>query len=191
VATDNFNRGDSADLGADWSVPTGGSAWAINTNRARPGSITTFCMEYYGTGTFADNQYAQAVVVARESNAGTGPGVAVRMATGAVTYYGARANAADGVFLFKSVAGVESPLAVGGACVNGDTLRIEANGTTIRALVNDIEQVSTTDSDIASGRPGITGFSATLNVELDDWEGADLAAGLPAGVLAALGSEDW
>lgn len=60
-----------------------------------------------------------------------------------------------------------------------DVLRLESNGTTIRALLNDVEVLSVTDSTHTTGKCGValaqnTNATASGQIGFDDFECGDL-----------------
>jgi hypothetical protein len=188
VATDNFNRADNADLGTNWTPPTGVTGWSISGNQALEDSGGAFCAEYWNAVSFANDQYSQAIVdgVTLESVVNNGAGVAVRIATGANTMYRAylNSNASGEIQLTKHVAGVVTELAqytAGAAPALLDGIRLEVRGTTLKVYHSSaggayVERISTDDSSIASGSAGIAG-KANSNLNLvDNWDGGDLSA---------------
>ena len=56
---------------------------------------------------------------------------------------------------------------------NGDVVRLEATGTTIRVLVNGVQKLSVTDTGVTGGAPGIYAFAAAgEQVQLDTFAAA-------------------
>jgi hypothetical protein len=186
MATDDFNRADSTDLGANWSVPTGLGALQIVSNRVRGQSTSVLNGELYA-GTFANDQYAQVVLKTVSADAFNGCGPAVRMTAGGDGYV-VLANAGAGLRLLEwaggAYAGSLGSYGGASAAVN-DVIRIEAEGTAIRVYQNGNLRISTTDATIASGSPGAVCEESTLaEAEFDDWDGGNLfAAAISAVVL--------
>ena len=61
----------------------------------------------------------------------------------------------------------------------GTVLKVQADGSTIKAFIGGVEKASTTDTDITGNlRAGIiyNGNNAGNAGELDDWSAADVAA---------------
>lgn len=179
-ASDNFTRADSADLGANWTVVTGAGSWKIATNTAQPNAESSDAAEYWNADAFNNDQYSEAVLgVAATSAGGTGCGVAVRVAAGAWTYYRAVASV-NGTELAKFVAGsytsIDSDATV---WANGDTIRLEVEGTTLRVKRNGttIAGLTNTDASIASGSAGVDHSSiSTGTPTLTSWAGGNMAA---------------
>jgi hypothetical protein len=188
--TDDFNRANNADLGTNWTPVTGAVAWSVNGNAAQADAGGSRCAEYVNSFTPANDQYAQAALGTVDTAPGAdqppGGGPAVRVATGANTYYGALANSlsTSEIELVKVVAGTLTSLGTytaGSAPVTGDTIRIEASGTTIRVLHNGTERINVSDSSISSGRVGINGLAWNNIPTLDNFDGGDLGAAVPVG----------
>lgn len=184
-ATDDFNRADDATgLGANWTLMGAPAVFNVVDLQARvpingdPGSA------YWNGFVPTDDQYAE-VTIGQELDtlAGFGTGPMVRMSTGADTGYWACCNvaAAEEIGLYEVTAGViGTPLATynaGAAPTAGDVIRIEAQGTTIRVLVNTVERISVTDATLTSGRVGVRGEADVAYSFINDWGGGDLAAG--------------
>jgi hypothetical protein len=188
--TDDFNRANNADLGTSWTPVTGSVAWSVNGNAAQADTGGSRCAEYVNSFTPANDQYAQAALGTVDNAPGAdqppGGGPAVRVATGANTYYGALANSlsTSEIELVKVVAGTLTSLGTytaGAAPVTGDTIRIEASGTTIRVLHNGTERINVSDSSISSGQVGINGLAWNNIPTLDNFDGGDLGAAVPVG----------
>jgi hypothetical protein len=62
---------------------------------------------------------------------------------------------------------------------NSDTIRVEANGSTIKLFHNDVERISASDANIASGSVGfgVRSQDAPTYSAISAWEGGDLAGG--------------
>lgn len=180
LATDNFNRADSLDLGANWTPPAAGfDPLQIVSNAVRPQTITIFNGEYYSAISWPADQYSECRLIAIPAT--NGPGPAARMSTTDQTFYVVNANT-GGLQLFRVLAG--SVVQIGSSAtvpVVGDILRIEAQGTTIRVLLNSVQQISVVDANIATGQAGIFVYEATAvtNSQLDEWAGGDFAGSTP------------
>ncbi|MBK0329345.1 fibronectin type III domain-containing protein [Rhodobacteraceae bacterium F11138] len=95
----------------------------------------------------APDQFVEAVVT--ESSAGGGHTLCVRQ-TGPASYYGLRCKA-GGVSLVREGPSGYTELWVGAVVQAGDTIRLEAEGTTIRYVLNGILTQTVTDSDVTAG----------------------------------------
>lgn len=188
AVTDAFTRADNADLGTNWTPVTSQAAFALVSNAAKVASGAADAAEYYNASSFATDQYAQVVLttVSAVTDVGTGTGVMVRASSVAQTFYRAVARA-GGTELAKCVANVFTALAdeTATAWQAGDVIRLEVSSTTLtvkRALAasptafSTISALTTTDTDIASGRPGIAlSSTSTDNMILDDFGAGDLS----------------
>ena len=168
TATDNFNRANGG-LGSNWGTDRDPINIVSNQAKATSGNSVAFRT----AETFAANQFAQ-VVWQGGLNNGAGP-VVRHNGSSPGSYYVAFLNAAtEALNIYSVTAGSYSSIGLAGSVTiaNGDVLRLEASGTTIRALLNGVERLSATNSDRASGRPGFEIFNTT--VALDDWGGGEL-----------------
>ena len=169
TATDNFNRANGA-LGANWS--TDRDPITIVSNQAKS-STSANSVAIRTAETFAANQYSQVVWQGGLNNGG-GPLVR-HNGSNPGSYYLAFLNAGtEALNIYSVTAGSYSSIGLAGSVTiaNGDVLRLEASGTTIRALLNGVEKLSVTNTDRATGRPGFEIFNTT--VAIDDWGGGEL-----------------
>ena len=198
-ATDAFTGTNGTALttySANWLLNSGN--FAINTNAVYPNQSGTESGARWNADTFGNNQYAQGKL-ANITTAGQTIGVAVRAATsGAASYYGFYADGSGGgkTFLFKMVAGTWTQLgSLGAALAVNAVLRLEVSGTTLTPKVNGSTQSppgAQTDSAHSSGAAGISGYSVSTSMRLDDWEGGNLGGGPPPRriFVSSLGRED-
>lgn len=117
MATDDFNRADNADLGVNWDVQTGETAFKIVSNRALPTAISSDASERYVGVAFANDQSSQATLAAGAgglgSTVGEGIGVLVRSSASARTFYRTVVSTA-GSEIAKFVAGTYTQLTTNG-----------------------------------------------------------------------------
>ena len=176
LATDNFNRADNADLGANWSPGSFGTC-AIFSNIARPSAVSAERREFWNAITWPNDQYSHVTILAVEQGGATGPGPAVRLASAALTGYVVYCDVS--IHLYKLVAGAYTGLGVNNvpSPSPNDLIRVEAQGTTIRVFQNGVQAISVTDTSIASGNAGLGGYvSPITDGHMDDWEGGDFVA---------------
>lgn len=171
VVTDNFNRADGG-LGSNWATLTGAGTIRIVSNQAAgPSSSTDSAARYTATAIGAD-QYSQAII---QSGDNLDSGILCRCSSSAFSCYFASPYASIQT-LNKFTNGSFSTLSSGAGSINiGDTLRVEAEGTTIRYKKNGTQVISVTDSSFASGQPGLFFYESLAR--LDDWEAGDLGGG--------------
>ena len=179
VTGDNFNRANTADLGASWDAGYT-DQWSVNTNlqivgnRVRATAAQDATETYSGVA-LATNQWAQLTLATANGTSVMAPRLLLRFsAPGAKSGY--EFSIGRGVGFTSRIArwnaGVFTSLAVENATPwgAGDILRAEAEGTTLRLYRNNVLVLSTTDATVASGRAGITIYAATIaDVELDDF----------------------
>lgn len=167
--SDTFNRSNGP-LGANWTTTSG--TFAISSNTAVVTAITgSYALAAYTGSTFGSNQYAQATFLGGGS---WGGGMCVRCSNSAVTGYILFGIAGTSSLITKLVAGVATNLVTGGPGFNiGDILRLEVTGTTITAYQNGVAILTTSDSSISSGYPGLNGVDFTGGV-MDNFKGGEL-----------------
>ncbi len=187
TSADNFNRADSADMGAAWDPYI--DACRIKINAASSSTNAVECVEGYSTLIPGGNQYAQAVLSQGFLNSGRYVWLIVRLQA-PTTYSGyyCRAQSDDQTNtsrIRRVDAGSSSTLANDTTVpqwVAGDVLRCEITGTTITFKKNGLTIISAaTSSEYSTGRgglgvlddPGVSDFD--LNI-LDDFEVGDLGA---------------
>jgi len=186
-ATDNFNRGDSSDLGTNWDVIYGaGHQIASNACACNTGSEDGWDgAEVWNADSFDDDHYSSATV-STAPGAGGATGLAVRCDPTPDDYFYGYSSDNANAYLFKVVNGSFTTHDSGTAWTNGNTIRLEAEGTSITALKNGSNDTSVsspwTDSSISSGSAGVSGYGAyspTFN-SIDNWEGVNLGAAEPS-----------
>ena len=186
VPGDNFNRANALDLGTSWDAGYT-DQWGANTNlqivgnRVRATTALRDATETYTGVALSNNQWAQVTLATATGTGAMAPRLLLRFSA---------PGESRGMSLPSAVAASASPPALrdgmraclrqlaaenATAWVAGDVLRAEAEGTTLRLYRNNGLVLVTTDATVASGRPGITIYAATIaNVELDDFSAGNL-----------------
>jgi hypothetical protein len=181
--TDDFNR---AELGSEWTVRDGNVY--IDGNDLFTGDEADNRATY--NGTFPKDQYAQAVIAVLGS--GDSLDLIVRYAVGRYVsyyYYSVSGDSADKLqYVANNTTGT---LATGSAPYPtvGDTIRLEAAGSSIRVYVNGTLRHSVTNS--AAVGPGNPGLHVISGMAFDDFEAGSLVQTCgPTGIstASALGS---
>jgi Putative esterase len=172
-AADDFNRADGG-LGRSWtSIRDGGlsiSSHAVTGHNGLAGDIWT-------AGTFTRDQYSQIEVSSKRLTAGQWIGAAVRVQNGGrdayVGVYFSNGGRPE-LQLFKRSAGSWSQLGTyrSGPLPAGTQLKLLAVGSTIVFLENGLLRLSTADSSISGGAPGIMIYGTGA---AGDWSGGDLS----------------
>lgn len=184
LATDDFNRADNPDLGAAWNARQ--NSFKILTNTATPTTFTDSC-EFYSNITWPNDQYSQVTVTGISGTTnGAGIGAAVRVdptnlggGNAYINLYWVVVNSAasNNVSLVKRIANVETSLGQRTqAFSNGDIVRLEVQGTTLRVYRNGVQLgADFTDSSIASGSAGMSLSGPMTAGSVDAWEGGSIA----------------
>jgi hypothetical protein len=190
LGEDNFQRANETPLASPWlRIGNGVSTFNLTNNQVVYGIDTQDADYYYSGVAWPANQYSQVRLIASGNvGVGVGPGVALRGNDSSanrqfyrivVSDYVDGTNGTAPIEIAKFLNGVWSLVAVryAGEWRNGDMLRGEIIGSTIRVYRNGI-QVGTdvTDSSITSGRAGITYSSTLVNSAILSWEGGEMPA---------------
>jgi hypothetical protein len=178
VISDDFNRGDSADLGVDWTQQTGPlGTFSIVSNRVRATTLDTVTGENHNA-TLSNDQYAEVTLTTFTGTETDSMMLILRASASAQTYYQFEGKRNDGGLrsqIRKYVAGALTVLVTETSTTwtSGDVLRAEAAGQNLRLLRNGTLLLSTTDASIAGGRAGmlayVQGTSSLANVEFDNF----------------------
>src|SRR5436305_905693 len=145
LASDNFNRANAANLGANWTVPTGRQPLSISSNVAVGNASGG--NEVYTAITWPNDQYSEIAIV-------TAPTVfsCVRMATGADSKYmtgqglGGSLGAGSAWSIWSANSGTYNTIASGTTTINAnDVIRTEIQGTTLTKKLNGTVIDSATD----------------------------------------------
>jgi hypothetical protein len=182
--TDDFNRADNPDnLGANWTTDTGELNIVTNEVNAITGSAANLG-RYSATALSTDDHYAQVTIVGNLAEF-QGP-VARKVNSGTLTWYEAvfETSGADSMRIRAVIAGTPTELssvAIAGA--DSDVVRIEVNGSTLKQFQNGAQRgTDLTDTNITGNlMAGIVGYHS--NVDLDNFEAADLPFIPPFGVV--------
>jgi hypothetical protein len=189
VVTDNFNRSnEDLETSANWTEDQGD--WEIISNQVEmvnvggEGQNSYFKARWAGAALAGNDNYCE-LVVSVDGSVTIGASVRNSADTD-VDCYAGMGWSGDTWYLLDLNNGVENVLGTWGSPSGGETVRVEAEGTTIRLLIDGTQRVSTTDSSYSSGVPGLCSY---LNgIDGDDWEAGDISAG--ATLFIALDSTD-
>lgn len=172
MATDNFDRADSATLGSNWTDLTSYPGMSILSNQAvATGAGYNFA--YWNAVAFNADQYSQAIA---RNTTGSERGVIVRAVTADKCYFFDYSNNSGNAFLFLLNGGFTNLQSFGAVVNLDDVMKIEAIGTSIKCYVNGIQVgTTTTNAVLASGSPGVAGLG-TGSGTVNDWQGGNTAA---------------
>jgi hypothetical protein len=184
VATDNFNRANANNPGANWTVGPEGNRNAIFSNQIANQVATTPASDYWSANTFSVNQWSQATCV--QINPGNTDYSSVLVhcsATSWVAFGPQNGGNTNVLYIYWYNSGsftelVDDAGANGGA--NGKTLLLVAVGTTYYAYLNGALILTTTSaSPPTTGNPGIHTYGANVDGSLwDNWSGGDVISNL-------------
>lgn len=193
IASDDFNRANGP-VGSNWQyireTTWQGNPPSVVSNvvNASASGAHYQVLRWNGAGVFTDNQSAT-VKIGGLGYYGSDyrVGVVVRCSADlntAADYYAywvqADAPTSFTSKLVKVVNGVESVLNSSSVSwVNGDTEKLEVEGSTLRVIRNTTQILSLSDNSITTGKPGflIAGSGAVPN--LDNWEGRNIGLAPP------------
>lgn len=179
--SDDFNRANSTDLGANWIEVSGD--WSIVSSQLSPGAAGgTIILRAAGAMAGNDN-YAQATIAATTA---ASHGVWCRGNSNISQGYLWR-NDGSSWDLFSVVGGSFSVIGTyAAAAAPGDVAKVQAVSSTIKGFVNGIERVSVVDTGVGTGTSvGIRSESTSL-IRFDDFTAADVSAGATLGTASSV-----
>ncbi|MEV4424053.1 hypothetical protein AB0K23_01490 [Streptomyces sp. NPDC049602] len=181
--TDDFNRADSADLGAGWVQVSG--FWAIASSQLSPGSDGgTIILRAAGPMDSSDHS-AQVTIAATTA---ASHGVWCRGNSGISNGYLWR-NDGSSWDLFSVVSGTFNVIgSYAAAAAPGDVAKLQVVGSTIKGFVNGVQRVSVTDTSVASGTSVGLRSTSSAAIRFDDFAAADVTAGVTLGVAGEAGT---
>lgn len=170
--TDDFNRADSTNLGANWVEVSGD--WSIISNQLSSGNAGGTVI-LRAAGAMATSDHSAQVTIS--TTAAVSHGVWARGNTTITQGYLWR-NDGTSWNLFSVVGGSFTSIgSFAGAAANGDIAKIQAAGSTIKGLVNGIERVSVTNTAVTTGTSvGLRAESTNL-LRFDDFTATDVTSG--------------
>lgn len=161
---------DANPIGGNWSTLSGLNPLQRLSNKFANVNANTDSCAYVNSVTPPNDQYCVGTV----DTAGAAPdgGVAIRCATSAQSCYFTTNYDVPNIRLLAVVAGSFSELDFdAGSYVDGQTVYIEAVGTTIASKVNNVAKNSVTDASLTSGRFGM--FLYDPDLRITNFEGGD------------------
>ncbi len=173
--SDNFNRADSASLGANWTVANGTSL-KILFNTCRP-TDGTDGVEWWNANSFSDTHSSQADIVSNS------------LYSGLVVRFRGTSSASNGGYVWHAVFGGIYKMVNGSFTLlqgsvstpsNGDTILMSVSGTTITCKINGTTATNGTVTDASfstGGAPGVFMNEGGGGPQLDNWIGTGEIAG--------------
>jgi len=165
--SDDFNRADGSDLGADWVEAYGD--WSIAANKLVTPVMTTSQL-IHNTPRPSLDHWVQATI---DSAAGS-VGVIARRSDMNNFYYW-RWRSGGGYQLYKRVGGTYSQ--IGGTVASGSSpvsMRLEVQGTTLRGYVDDVLVITETDASVPAGYGVGLRTGTTTSITVDNFSAGDL-----------------
>jgi hypothetical protein len=183
IVRDTFVRANSGTLGANWTTisdSTDTGTIGITSNAAAPQVLAANSAAFYNAAVFRPDQYSECIINSSAFGTNThggGPIVRASSANGG-SYYRMFVNLLGGVVACqKLVNGSFSGVVTGtGAAVAGSLARLEVVGSVLTGYIDGVQSFQITDTDIATGAPGICAYQATSSptTAINSWEGGDL-----------------
>src|SRR5258706_12829208 len=192
LATDNFNRADAANLGANWTNIRGGLG--IFSNTVDVANAADEQTARYSAISWPNDHYCTITVKQVAASSAVGAGVRVQSSGGSGRDgYWAGYNSSDSGNnnrrIWKYITGAFTSLASEAInIVVDDVVRLEVQGTTLTMFVNNVQRLQVTDSTWTVGNAGLYGKAAAIDTSvMDDFEGGDFAAGGGGNPVALFG----
>jgi hypothetical protein len=190
IALDNFNRANAANLGANWSVGLSGNIPEILSNQVANRVANANNDAFWNTQLFDNNQYAQALLVQRNTGVDDFSGVAVRM--NGSDYVAFRLRQSSGQIEIAWYNGGAFTILTTDSGSTGDPagklMTLEVIGTTYYAYLNGVLVLQVTDSrPPASGSPGMILWGTTAGQSLwDNFEAGIIPSPTGLGVVRGI-----
>jgi hypothetical protein len=178
--SDDFNRANNTDLGANWVEVSGD--WSIVSNQLSPGAAGgTIILR--AAGAMASNDHYAQVTIAATTTASQG--VWCRGNSNISQGYLWRNNGSSWD-LFSVVGGSFTVIGTyTAAAAPGDVAKVQAVGSAIKGYVNGVERVSVVNTAVTTGTSvGIRSDSAGA-IRYDDFSAADITAGATLGTASS------
>jgi len=183
VVTDNFNRADSTNLGANWTEVNGDME--IVGNLIRPVSTSAEAFIRNENAVATNDNYAQVTAYRNSTLGTTSTGVLVRL-TGGVGYMGTYAHdsGAERIYARSSGGSYTNLTSMTGATTPINTvrtLRLEVSGSSLKTFLDGVQQLAVTDTTTTTGKlSGVRLFKDTAGsyTNVDNFETGDLGGPL-------------
>jgi hypothetical protein len=179
TASDNFQRADGS-LGPNWSDVTGlsGSAQIIS-HEVTSSAINANADSYYSGTAFAADQWAQIIVAACANNSFIGVDLRASATAAYRLYWNGTLGTSGSFAIQKWFGGNFTQLLPGNAPISGltlhagDTITGVIIGSRIMYFWNGVMIAAVTDTDIATGSPGLLAVPATnvTDTFISGWSG--------------------
>jgi hypothetical protein len=177
TVSDDFNRANAANLGANWTELVNGYTLASNAAQTNTAGAD---LARFDQDVASDDHYAEADVIAHSST-NPQPGVAARFSASAQTFYQAenRQATTKDQGIRKFISGSSTYIANSDTLVQAPTytLRSQCDGSTISCILDGVVRAQATDTAITGNlRGGLRTYGGTSGTRFDDFEVTDLIA---------------
>jgi len=174
LATDNFNRANESPLAGNWSPAPSTGNLRLDANQIIGPAVAADCVTYYNAISWPNDQWSEYTITSTGGSVNAGP--AVRISSSNKSGY-ILCTLNSIFFIFKFVDGSYTELGgVFGTNTIGDVVRLEVEGTTLRAYKNGVLQATRTDTDLTSGSAGF--YASQPAISFDDWSGGDFVVAI-------------
>ena len=188
--SESFNQADSTTLGPDLTWTEVQNDWGTVSNRATPQTNNSGSAARAEHDLSSGDHYVESLVRYATSVSGV-VGVAARFDSSAQTYYRAALDSAGRLDITRTVNGSNTDLASQSRSIAANTdylIRLECDGSTIRARVDSDAWLSTTDTQITGNtRFGMAGYRTNRDLLHDYINSADLYAPVPQRLIVGVG----
>lgn len=183
----SYANGDLHTDNANWVY--GAGTFQVSANKIFS-SATGINSAYRSDQVWPNDQYAETTVVITGAAATQSNGPAVRVAPGAITFYGVQCASAT-FFLIKEVAGTLTTIGSNAVFpVTGDVIRLQVIGNSLTVFKNGVAVSGMTniiDNSIASGNAGIWSSANSVTNGISAWD-AGSVQGIPSQFTTEQGS---
>jgi hypothetical protein len=180
--SDDFNRADSTDLGANWVEVSGD--WSIVSNQLSPGTTAVTVVLRAATAMATNNHSAQITIAATTP---VSQGVWCRGDATLTSGYVWR-NSGTSWDLFSVVGSTFTNIGTfAGAAAPGDVAKVQAVGSTITGFVNGVSRVSVTNTAVTTGLSVGLRSMATSGLRYDNFAAADITTTVNGTATASFG----
>lgn len=180
IDTDNFDRADAADIGANWGLTffnQAGATIGISSNKAQPPA--TYDYRGWNAHSFGNDQYSQMTFsgsLSINDDAGyIGPITRGQGTTNSASGYYVTLHTGSNNVLYSVTTGTFTVIATLAVPNTGDTVKLRSVGNNQIWSINGVDQSTTVDSAVPTGgAPGILAFKSASDLFIDNWEGGDV-----------------
>lgn len=176
--TDAFTRADSTNIGTDWTEVSGD--WTIVSNQLNQNGSGANIWARWNTDLDTSNNYTQSTLSYTTGVSTNNHGTVCRYSSSANTGYLIYCLGTGLTYASKVVTGTKTDLTssgwIGRYFAANDVMRVEADGSSVRTLVNSTQYNIVTDTSITSGlRGGVVAYTnGAGRVRFDNFETGDI-----------------